>query len=325
MVIGAAGATWALVWLLAIRRSDLATQRRPSPSLAVIVAPLAVLFLFDVALQAAKLDADGVRYLAGAVGVDPDRLQAWVDHPATTLALKLAVGTTAIALAFRWLIVNTRADADGEPLPRRDFVRRFCVLVVLVVTINFTWHFFRAWLPLFLQEEHGFSESGMYGFNSAYYVAADLGSLTAGFASLGLARRGLSVHASRVRVFVACSLGTALSVAAAVVRQDWLLMALLLLIAFAALGLFPIYYSFSQELTTRHQGKVTGALGCITWMATYVFQAAVGEAVEAMRSYSLGVAVAGLAPLVGVAALVLFWGQAAPVTEKENAMKAAAV
>ncbi len=86
-------------------------------------------------------------------------------------------------------------------------------------------------------------------------------------------------------------------------------MGLLLVIAFASLGLFPIYYSFSQELTTRHQGKLTGALGCINWLAMYLLQAGIGESVKATGSYSMGVALAGLAPLVGVAALVFLWGR----------------
>jgi MFS transporter, ACS family, hexuronate transporter len=312
MVVGAAGATWVFLWLATVRRSDLAVEHRPSPSLVVIVVPLAALFTLDVALQAAKLDADSVRRLADVIGADPETLVEYVNAPWTTLGLKFGVGLVGIALVFRWLLLNTRDGGDGNSLPRRDFVRRFCVLIVLVVTINTTWHFFRAWLPLFLQEQHHFSERSMYRFNTAYYVSADLGSLAAGFTVLHLTRRGQSVHASRVWVFVACALGTALSVAVAVVQDEWVLMGLLLLFGFAALGLYPVYYSFGQELTTRHQGKLTGALGCINWLAMYVMQAAVGETVTVTKSYSVGVALAGLAPLLGAVALVFFWGRVVP-------------
>src|SRR5262249_24477459 len=158
--------------------------------------------------------------LADIIGADTDGLHGWVHNPWTGLTLKLVVGLCGMALAVCRLMRNTR-ETEGEPLAPRDFVRRFCVLVVLVVTINFTSHFFRPWLPLFLQQERDFSESGMYGFNAAYYIAADVGSITAGVVSLLLVRRGLSVHRSRTRVFVACALGTSLSVAAAWARQDW--------------------------------------------------------------------------------------------------------
>jgi ACS family hexuronate transporter-like MFS transporter len=324
LVVGAAGATWGLVWLLAVRRSDLAVDRRPSPSLLGIVAPLAAMFSLDIALQAAKLDPGRVRGLTDALGLDADRLAAFVDAPWTTLGLKLGVLAVGTALVFRWLLRNTRADGDGEPLPRRDFVRRFCVLIVVNVSINTTWHFFRAWQALFLQEQYHFSESAMYWFNAAYYLSADFGSLAAGFTALYLARRGLSVHASRAWVFAACALGTSLSVTAAVVRQERLLMGLLLLIGFASLGLYPLYYSFSQDLTVRHQGKVTGALGCINWLAMYLLQAVVGEAVNATGSYVTGTALAGLAPLAGVAALLLFWGRVVPHPAQKAALEGAA-
>jgi hypothetical protein len=46
----------------------------------------------------------------------------------------------------------------------------------------------------------------------------------------------------------------------------------------------------------------------------------VGESVEATRSYSQGVALAGLAPLVGLAAMLLFWGRAPGAGEEPPAV-----
>jgi MFS transporter, ACS family, aldohexuronate transporter len=197
------------------------------------------------------------------------------------------------------------------------------VLVVLVVSVNVAWHFFRAWLPLILEKGIGYGEATTNRFMTFYYIATDAGSLTAGAAALLLARRGMAVHGSRVLVFTACAALTALSVVVAFLGRGPLLLGLLLVIGFAALGLFPVYYSFSQELTTRHQGKLTGSLGCICWLSMYALHALVGESVKATGSYSLGVALAGLAPLVGLAALVGFWGR--PVPRAEKAMEAASV
>ncbi len=198
---------------------------------------------------------------------------------------------------------------ERPPLPRGLFVRRLAALVILVVTINATWHFFRAWLPLFLQKEHGYTETETAGFVTLYYVAADVGSLSAGLATLLIVRFGMPVHRGRTVVFLGYALLTALSVVAAVLPSGPLLVVLLLLIAFGALGVFPNYYSFSQELTTRHQGKLTGFLGCSCWMAMALLHEVVGNMVKAYGSYRFGVAVAGLLPLVGFVALIALWGK----------------
>jgi ACS family hexuronate transporter-like MFS transporter len=290
MVIGALGVTWVLLWLLLVRRSDLAIERRASPSLIGIVGWLVLLLGLDLALQLAQERYPGLK------------------APAVTLSVKLTVGTLGIAAVARWFFRATRSDADGEALARPDFLRRFWVLVVLVVAVNIAWHFFRAWLPLFLHKGLGYGEATTNWFTMAYYVATDAGSLTAGATALYLARRGMTVHGSRVSVFAACAALTALSVVVAFLGRGPLLLGLLLVIGFAALGLFPVYYSFSQELTVRHQGKLTGSLGCICWLSMYVLHALVGESVKETNSYSLGVALAGLAPLVGLAVLLGFWG-----------------
>jgi ACS family hexuronate transporter-like MFS transporter len=208
---------------------------------------------------------------------------------------------------------NAGGPSRGPELPPALFIRRFLILAVLVVMINASWHFFRAWLPLILHRQHGYSEEATSLFMSAYYIATDLGSLAAGFATLYLARRGLSVHGSRLLVFFLCSLLTALSVVVATLPPGPLLLALLLVIGFGALGVFPNYYSFSQELTVRHQGKVTGALGCCCWLAMAGLHELVGRLVtKTGGSYTTGVALAGLAPLVGFLVIGLFWGPTRP-------------
>src|SRR5262249_16503286 len=195
---------------------------------------------------------------------------------------------------------------------------RLLVLVVVVVTINATWHFFRAWLPLFLQKQHDYSEGFMNWFMLAYYVAPDVGALSAGATTLLLIRGGFPVHRSRLVVFGACALLCTLGAVAAFLPGGPLLLGVLLVIGFGALGLFPNYYSFSQELTARHQGKVTGALGCSCWLAVAPIHEAVGELVKQTGSYSAGMAVAGFAPLVAVGALALFWGGHASAERQQS-------
>src|SRR5262249_4167074 len=143
----------------------------------------------------------------------------WLHDPLVTLAVKLTVSALGITAVARWLFRVTGDDGEGEKLARGGFVRRFWVLVGLVVTVDIAWLFFRAGMPVFLQKGHGYGEATTSWFTTAYYISTDAGSLTAGAAALVLARRGFSVHASRVRVFAVCAGLTALSLAAAVLGR----------------------------------------------------------------------------------------------------------
>jgi ACS family hexuronate transporter-like MFS transporter len=193
--------------------------------------------------------------------------------------------------------------------------RRFWVLIFIVIAINLTWHFFRVWLPLFLKEHHQYSDDVVQNFSTAYYIAADAGSVTGGFMALWLARHGWPVHASRTAVFAACSLLAILSLAVAYVDAGVLLLILLMLLGFGALGVFPVYYSFSQELTVKDQGRLTGTLSFVTWMASARMHPIVGEWLDNTKDWSSALALAGLPPFLGLIVLLLFWGRMAPATD----------
>jgi ACS family hexuronate transporter-like MFS transporter len=195
------------------------------------------------------------------------------------------------------------------------FLRRFLVLALVVVAINLCWHFYRAWMPKMLREQYGYQRTHVNYFTSAFYAATDVGCLAAGFAVKLLATRGWSVHRSRLLVYLACGLLTALSTVVALLPPGPPMLATLLLIGAGALGLFPIYYSLTQELSARHQGKVTGALGCVAWLASALMHAQIGRWVDRTGSYSTVLFASGLLPLVGLAALALFWDRSRVVPE----------
>jgi ACS family hexuronate transporter-like MFS transporter len=291
LIVATLGIVWVVGWWAVVRDEDLAlTERTPSSSLIAILGLLVLLYGIDLIVH--------FQFRA---------------YPWIPLSVKLVVTLLSIAGVVWWMIRSVR---DEEERDRKLFLRRFAVLAVVVSAINMTWHFFRAWLPLFLQQQHGYSLEDTSRFSIFYYIAADVGCLAAGYATLHLARSGWTVHASRMFVFSLCSLATLSSIAAAVLPSGWPLLAVLLLIAFATLGLFPNYYSFTQELSSRHQGKVTGALGCICWLIMSLLHEVIGDMVERTGSYSSGVVIAGLLPMLGVAVLALFWHQS-PVSITE--------
>ena len=190
---------------------------------------------------------------------------------------------------------------------------RFAVLVITTVAINQTWHFLRVWLPTCLQEQYHYSERSVFWFTTAYYVAAGVGSLASGAITLRLGRGRLGVHRSRVLMYAVFTLITALTLVAAQLHEPGpLLLGLLLLVGFGALGLYPVYYSLSQELTVRHQGKVTGVLGCSTWVASALMHPLVGWWLDRTNNWRAALGLAGVFPVVGLLALVLLWRPARP-------------
>ena len=87
-----------------------------------------------------------------------------------------------------------------------------------------------------------------------------------GAAALWLARRRMDAHRARLWVFGICSMITGLTSVLVLLPVGYLLLGVLFIIGAAALGLFPCYYSFTQELGARHVGKATGLLSTIGWL-----------------------------------------------------------
>lgn len=241
------------------------------------------------------------------------------DEPGSWCGPFAVIGAIGALWIVPWLVLIgprdlARPESRGLQEPQPDgssaglFVRRALVLVSIVVTINLTWHYFRAWLPKYLGEFAGYEEATVNYFTSAYYIATDAGCLAVGFATRWLARRGWDAHRARLATFGGCALLTALSIVAARLPHGPWLLAVLLIIGFGSLGLFPIYYSLSQELSARDQGKITGILGAVTWLSTAVMHKWAGAVIDRTHSHAPIMTAVGLLPLIGFAALVLFWG-----------------
>ena len=73
-------------------------------------------------------------------------------------------------------------------------IRRFLALVVVVISINLCWQYFRAWMPMMLETQYGYSKSQTQNFSSLYYLVAGVGCLLAGLVVKWLAGAGWPVH-----------------------------------------------------------------------------------------------------------------------------------
>jgi MFS transporter, ACS family, hexuronate transporter len=228
------------------------------------------------------------------------------------------VGLVGIAWIFAW-IAATRAD-DFQVVPAkpgsggatrdgatRDTIRRWAAVLIVVVIINTVWQSLRAWIPLILQKEHGYSETETLWFTALWFGISDIGCLASGALAWWLAVKGWSVKWSRVATFaLACFLCLGL-VAVPWLGSGPMLLAVLLVAGAGALGLFPIYYSFTQDISRHHQGLVTGVASFFAWVASASFQPLFGRHADQTESFSIGLAAAGAVTLLALAAWAILW------------------
>ena len=279
-------------------------------SLGAVVTPLVILSLVGGSVHP---DVWRLPFIViGGVGLGWAALWFWIIRPGDLTRPEAegeppekAVGSDNTSLAAQ---AAGKTPTDGEKplawLPRLLSDRRVWALMIMVISINTSWQLIRAWLPKFLIAGRGYSEAHALLFNSVYFVATDVGCILAGVAGLALVRRGLSVHNSRVLVYLGCALLATLTTVAAFLPQGWALLAVLLLVAAGTLGVFPCYYSFTQEVSTRHMGKLTGLLSFVGWLASSPMQTLFGAVVDRTGSYDFNLAILGWAPVVG---FIGFW------------------
>jgi ACS family hexuronate transporter-like MFS transporter len=234
----------------------------------------------------------------------------------------IVVGAVGLVWVVLWLYFLRPRDLAPAPVARSksdlpDLLRilrsaRFWAVALLLVGAQIVWQIYRAWLPKFLQSGRGYSETEALNFNSLYFIATDVGCIAAGALSLWLVRRGQrSPHDARRTVYIgACAL-TSLSIFIPWLGKGWPLLAALLLIGAGALALFPCYYSFTQELSTTHVGRLTGLLGMWVWAVTSPMHSLFGKladnATDPASRYDTGLVIAGLAPWIGVITMRLLW------------------
>jgi ACS family hexuronate transporter-like MFS transporter len=190
---------------------------------------------------------------------------------------------------------------------------RFWAVALLILGAQAAWHVYRVWLMKFLQTGRGYPEKAALDFNSLYFLATDAGCITAGLVSLWLVRRwAVSAHDARRTVYAGACVLTSFSVWIPWLGKGWPLLAVLLVVGAGALALFPCYYSFVQELSAAHVGRLTGLLSLWVWAVTSPMHSFFGMLVDRTGSYDAGLVVAGLAPWLGVVAMKLFWRRNEP-------------
>lgn len=270
----------------------------------------------------------------GAIVTPLIMLRMLTDSPGSWRPAFQIIAAVGAIWAIVWVFSTNSADlapvpaldkSQGDTIESGDtflsavFSRKFLLLVVMVVSINACWHLFRVWMPKFLQTGRGYPEKSMLGFMFWYNTATDAGCLSAGLLTRKLHQSGFSVHTSRTTTFGICALLVAVGGLIPWLPTGPALTIVLMMVAFGSLGLFPCYYTFSQELSTRHQGKVLGLLGTIAWLTSSPLHPLFGRWIDQTKSYDFGMASTCGLPLIAFFALALFWPVNKPSDEYNSA------
>lgn len=199
-------------------------------------------------------------------------------------------------------------DAPAAPQPPFDPVRFVCLyltLAAIILGISVSWQFIREWLPKYMKESQGFSADAADLIVPVYYVSAEVGCFAAGVLVRWLVWQGREVHSARVTSYAVFALITAAAAVGPLVGEAgvWLIV----LAGAGILGLHPLYYAFAQELPAKHMALLSGLLAAAGWFVVGKVQEVMGSHIQATGSYDVGFYIAGLAPLAGLAALLVLW------------------
>jgi MFS transporter, ACS family, hexuronate transporter len=234
-----------------------------------------------------------------------------------------AIGVLGLLWVAAWLIFVRSSTIAAPPIAAaakqkvesywdlwRD--RRFYLIILVVVAVNVPWRSFGEWLPKFLQNGKGYSAETTQKYSSVFFIAASVGSFGSGLLALRLVRGGRSLFNSRMVSFGVCAAMTLSTLLIVFLPPGPLFFVCLLLIGCGALGSFTTYFALSQDLSAKHQGKLTGTLGVINSAAMAGLGQFQGWLID-QTGFRWALGLTGLAPLVALLAVWFFWNRAEPI------------
>lgn len=298
VILGSCGLLWVAGWLAFTRGAALATATpaRAAGERSGLSPPAWRGFLIVVVLAFATV----------AVGLSLGLPADWRGAAVWWGVAVFMVGLLVAALMTPRPLLDGAdwAGSLGDMVRRR----RFWVAAAVGITINVTWHFLVNWMAIFFQEERrlGLLVGGMV--SALPFLAADLGNLGGGAVIRTLTRRGLTTTAARKVVMGICLALVSCAIWVGVVQSQVAVIGLLCLAAMGAAAYMVNYFAFGQEVEPDHTGLVIGYLGGLGNLFAAGFMPLAGWISGTRWGFSLNFLIVGLLPLVGLAALLLLWG-----------------
>jgi len=102
----------------------------------------------------------------------------------------------------------------------------------------------------------------------AYYLVADLGSITFGFLTRKVIMSGRPVERARKIIVFAAALVCLMALPALFNPGRWVMVPLYCIVGAGIMGVFAMFYSFVQDIDPAHTSKCLGMIGATVWFIT---------------------------------------------------------
>ncbi len=166
------------------------------------------------------------------------------------------------------------------------------------------WWFYLFWVPDFLQRRHGLSLTKIGVPIMVIYVISDVGSVTGGWLSSWLIKRGKSVNAARKITMLLCAFSVVPIVFAYRTESMWEAVLLIGLAAAGHQGFSANLFTLSSDLfPAKAVGSVVGIGGMAGAIGGMLIAKIVGYVLQWTGSYMVPFFIAGFAYLAAVAAI----------------------
>jgi MFS transporter, ACS family, hexuronate transporter len=166
------------------------------------------------------------------------------------------------------------------------------------------WWFYLFWVPDFLHRVHGLSLAQMSLPIVAIYVISDAGSMAGGWLSSAMLHRGKSVNTARKTTFLICALCVLPIVFAYRMESLWGAVAIIGLAAAAHQGFSANLLTLPSDMfPSEAVGSVVGIGGMAGAIGGMLIAKVVGYALQWTGSYMVPFLMAGVAYLLGLAAM----------------------
>jgi len=186
------------------------------------------------------------------------------------------------ALGSFWVVfwlLNTRGERaaemapTGTPVAPTAFVsvfklRTFWITMAVGIAVNMAWHLYRVWLPRHLDRDLKFDGQQIQYLLMAYYLVADLGSITFGFLTRKVIMSGRPVERARKIIVFAAALVCLMALPALFNPGRWVMVPLYCIVGAGIMGVFAMFYSFVQDIDPAHTSKCLGMIGATVWFIT---------------------------------------------------------